>query len=124
MLVPFSIFGLLGLPDCPTSSDRVRVSLNSGDGDVSTTADCSSDIKFFCKTTKPGEGRIAACLGNQLDQEENGAVTGRKISAQCTEELRAFKIDRFDNRPHHIAAEALTRIVQCDDSIRSPVRYL
>ena len=71
-----------------------QLSLRSGDGDVSTTGDCASDIKFFCKTAKPGEGRISACLTNQLDQEENGAVTGRKISPPCAEELRAFKIDR------------------------------
>lgn len=71
--------------------------LPNGDGDVSTTGDCASDVKFFCKSTKPGEGRIAACLSNQLDQEENGAVTGRKIAPQCAEELRAFKIDRAEN---------------------------
>jgi len=71
--------------------------LPNGDADVSTTGDCASDIKFFCKTTKPGEGRLAACLSNQQDQEENGAVTGRKISAPCREELRAYKIDRAEN---------------------------
>ena len=65
---------------------------------MSTTGDCASDVKFFCKTVKPGEGRIAACLTNEQDQEENGAVTGRKISPQCAEELRAFKIDR--RAPH------------------------
>lgn len=66
----------------------------SGDGDVDTTKTCKADVKYFCSTIKPGEGRLATCLSNQIEEEEKGSVTGRKTTNDCREEVRQFKIDR------------------------------
>ena len=66
----------------------------SGDGDVDTTGACKADLKFFCADVKPGEGRLSGCLSNQQDAETAGTATGRKLSPECAEELRLYKIDR------------------------------
>ena len=66
----------------------------SGDGDVDTTGECAADIKHFCGTTKPGEGRLAACLTNQQDAEAAGTAAGRTLSPECVAELRQYKVDR------------------------------
>lgn len=64
---------------------------------MDTTGSCKGDIKHFCKDIKPGEGRIAACLTNQQNEEAKGNVVGKKISKDCNQELREFKIDRGVN---------------------------
>ncbi len=61
---------------------------------MDTTRSCSADIKFFCGTTKPGEGRLSACLSNQQEAETAGTATGRTLSPECVTELRQYKIDR------------------------------
>lgn len=71
--------------------------LSSGDGDVDTTKNCKADIKYFCSTVKPGEGRLSLCLKNQIEEEEKGSVTGRKTTAECREELQQFMMDRATN---------------------------
>ena len=66
----------------------------SGDGDVDTTGACKADVATFCESTKPGEGRLAACLSNQAEAEAAGTAGGRKLAPECAEELRQYKIDR------------------------------
>jgi len=74
-----------------------EVELQSGTGDLDTTGRCASDITHFCPETKPGEGRISKCLTNELAEEEKGNVQGRKISDDCKDEVRAFKMERATN---------------------------
>jgi len=73
--------------------------LQSGTGDISTTDGCNEDVDRFCPDVKPGEGRLAECLTNQLSDEENGktADNGGKLSDVCKEEIRAFKAERATN---------------------------
>jgi len=71
--------------------------LASGDGDIDTTNKCEADVKYFCSTIKPGEGRLAMCISNQIEEEEKGSVIGRKTTTECREEVGEFKIDRATN---------------------------
>jgi hypothetical protein len=73
---------------------RTAPCARSGDGDVDTTGSCKADIAHFCENTKPGEGRLAACLTNQQEAEAAGTATGRKLAPECATELRQYKIDR------------------------------
>ena len=41
---------------------------------------CAGDIDNFCATTRPGEGRIALCLAEQLEQESKGNVEGKHLA--------------------------------------------
>ena len=41
---------------------------------------CAGDIDNFCATTRPGEGRIALCLTEQLEQESKGNVEGKHLA--------------------------------------------
>jgi len=61
---------------------------------LDTTGVCKADLASFCEATKPGEGRLAACLSNQAEAEAAGTAAGRKLTPDCAEELRRFKIDR------------------------------
>jgi len=93
--------------------------LANGDGDVGTTNACVEDVKFFCKTIKPGEGRISACLTNQLNEEQKGSATGRTISEPCKEEMRDFKVDRATNinKDIRLATHCKQDVVKfCNDS--------
>lgn len=74
---------------------RKFICARSGDGDIDTTKLCEADIKYFCVKIKPGEGRLATCLSNQIEEEAKGSVTGRKTTKECQEEVRQFKIDRY-----------------------------
>lgn len=69
----------------------------SGTGDVATDGACKADVKHFCQDIRPGEGRIAACLTNQQNEESKGNNVGRRISDDCHEAIREFKIDRGVN---------------------------
>ena len=71
--------------------------LANGDGDVSTINNCSIDIDVFCTNVQPGEGRIAKCLSQQLEEETLGNAQGRTVSDGCKLELRGFKISRSQN---------------------------
>ncbi len=66
---------------------------------MDTTGACKADIAAFCESTKPGEGRLAACLSNQAEAEAAGTATGRKLAPACGDELRQFKIDRCGGAP-------------------------
>jgi|UniRef100_A0A7S1X9L8 Golgi apparatus protein 1 len=71
--------------------------LNAGDGDVSTTGSCATDIDAFCVDITPGGGRIADCLTGQLREEDNGGGEGAALSDDCKDELAEFKADRSTN---------------------------
>ena len=44
---------------------------------------CLTDIDNFCKSVRPGELRLALCLGNQLAEEEKGNVQGGLRCTAC-----------------------------------------
>jgi len=71
--------------------------LANGDGDLSTTGACADDLLHFCRSIKPGEGRLSACMTNERNEEDKGNVQGRKISTECAAEMRDFKVDRSMN---------------------------
>ena len=104
----------------PLAAARPRLAdapaARSGDGDVDTTGACKADIGSFCSSTKPGEGRLAACLSNQADAEAAGTAAGSKLALECVEELRQFKIDRCGVAvavsAHGVVRPALTRPVR------------
>lgn len=84
--------------------------LASGDGDVDTTKTCKADIKYFCSTVKPGEGRLSLCLKNQIEEEDKGSVTGRKTTADCRDELLQFMADRATNINKDITLAAACKV--------------
>jgi len=71
--------------------------LNAGDGDVSTTGACATDIDAFCVDITPGGGRISDCLTGQLREEDNGGGDSAALSDDCKDELAEFKADRSTN---------------------------
>ena len=46
---------------------------------------------------KPGEGRLAKCLGDELAVEGQAGHKGVKVSEGCKKELMSFKIQRSTN---------------------------
>ncbi|KAK9838535.1 hypothetical protein WJX81_005974 [Elliptochloris bilobata] len=71
--------------------------LASGTADVATTGTCAGDVENFCTGTKPGEGRLAACLTKQQTEEEKGNIEGKTLTDECKAELASFKIDQGEN---------------------------
>ncbi|CAK0736969.1 hypothetical protein CVIRNUC_000833 [Coccomyxa viridis] len=69
----------------------------SGTGDISTTGPCQEELDQWCAAVKPGEGRLANCLGGELAVEGQAGHKGAKISDACKKELTGFKIDRSTN---------------------------
>ncbi|GAB4823102.1 hypothetical protein N2152v2_010148 [Parachlorella kessleri] len=74
-----------------------KAKLFSGDGDVATNGDCEDDIDARCQGVKPGEGRLADCLGKQMEEQRKGNTKGKHVSEECVKELSAFRIDRGSN---------------------------
>lgn len=74
-----------------------EVELSNGDGDVSTTNNCTVDIDVFCTDITPGEGRLAKCLKEQLAEERLGNSQGRSVSEACKFELKSFEYLRATN---------------------------
>ena len=71
--------------------------LANGDGDVSTTQNCTVDIDVFCSDVTPGKGRLAKCLQEQVNEEKVGNSEGRSVSESCKYELKSFQYDRATN---------------------------
>ncbi|KAL4443753.1 hypothetical protein ABPG75_011490 [Micractinium tetrahymenae] len=69
----------------------------NGDADVSTVGACEQDIDWFCAKVEPGEGRLAACLSEQLEEGAAADTVGHTVSEGCYEELSAFMVDRATN---------------------------
>ena len=92
----------------------------------------------FCATIRPGEGRIALCLTEQLHQESKGNVegkhwvilahatgylyfvhdaagcfapTGKKLTDDCKRELAMFKIERGANMNKNIPLGELSHLI-------------
>ena len=65
-----------------------EVELTNGDGDVSTTHNCTVDIDVFCSDVTPGKGRLAKCLQQQVNEEKVGNSEGRSVSESCKYELK------------------------------------
>ena len=61
------------------------------------TGPCQDELDKWCAAVKPGEGRLAKCLGGELSVEGQAGHTGAKISATCKQELTSFKIQRSTN---------------------------
>ena len=58
---------------------------------------CQEELDQWCAAVKPGEGRLANCLGGELSVEGQAGHKGAKISDACKKELTSFKIDRSTN---------------------------
>ncbi|UPQ97486.1 putative Golgi apparatus protein [Chloropicon primus] len=74
-----------------------EVELTNGDGDVSTTQNCTVDIDVFCSDVTPGKGRLAKCLQEQVNEEKMGNAEGRSVSQSCKFELKTFQYLRATN---------------------------
>ncbi len=46
---------------------------------------------------KPGEGRLAKCITEQLAEEATPTYSGPKVGDKCKKALTEFKIERADN---------------------------
>ncbi|CAL5218414.1 g90 [Coccomyxa viridis] len=71
--------------------------ISSGTGDISTTGECQDELDKWCAAVKPGEGRLAKCLGDELTVEGQAGSKGAKMSEGCKKELTSFKIQRSTN---------------------------
>ena len=61
------------------------------------TGPCQEELDQWCAAVKPGEGRLANCLGGELSVEGQAGHKGAKISDACKKELTSFKIERSTN---------------------------
>ena len=61
------------------------------------TGECSKELEQWCSSVKPGEGRLAKCMTDQLADEAKPGYKNAKSSTECAAELAAFKVDRADN---------------------------
>ena len=46
---------------------------------------------------KPGEGRLARCMTDQMAEEAKGGYSGPRTSERCQKALSAFRIERAGN---------------------------
>ena len=58
---------------------------------------CQDELDKWCAAVKPGEGRLAKCLGDELAVEGQAGSKGTKISEACKKEVISFKIQRSNN---------------------------
>ena len=58
---------------------------------------CQEELDQWCAAVKPGEGRLAKCMTDQLADEAKSGYAGTKTSEACKKALSAFKIERSDN---------------------------
>lgn len=58
---------------------------------------------------KPGGGRLARCLKEQLAEQEKAGYTDTKISESCKADLDKFVIDKAgeDAEPLHLAGSTI-----------------
>ncbi len=59
--------------------------------------ECQDELDKWCAAVKPGEGRLAKCLGDELAVEGQAGSKGSKMSEGCKQELISFKIQRSTN---------------------------
>ena len=52
------------------------------------------EVDQFCFEVKPGSGRLARCLKEQLAEQEKPGYTDTKISESCKADLDKFVIDK------------------------------
>lgn len=60
----------------------------------SVTGPCQAEVDLFCFETKPGAGRLAKCLKEQLTEQEKPGYAETKISETCKKDLDKFAIDK------------------------------
>lgn len=58
---------------------------------------CQEELDQWCAAVKPGEGRLAKCITDQLADEAKPGYAGTKTSETCKTALSTFKIERSDN---------------------------
>ncbi len=58
---------------------------------------CLEELDQWCAAVKPGEGRLAKCITDQLADESKPGYAGTKTSEPCKKALTSFKIERSDN---------------------------
>ncbi len=59
--------------------------------------ECQDELDKWCAAVKPGEGRLAKCLGDELTVEGQAGGKGARMSEGCKKELTSFKIQRSTN---------------------------
>ena len=55
---------------------------------------CKAEVDQYCFEVKPGEGRLAKCLQEQLVEQQKSENTDTKVTEACKTELDDFLIDR------------------------------
>jgi hypothetical protein len=58
---------------------------------------CQTELDQWCGNVKPGEGRLAKCMADELADEAKPGYKGTKASAACAVELERFRIARSQN---------------------------
>jgi Golgi apparatus protein 1 len=51
----------------------------------------------WCGAVKPGEGRLAKCITDQLAEAAKPGYSGIKVSDKCKKALTDFKVERAEN---------------------------
>ena len=64
------------------------------DSQVYDAGPCQAEVDQFCFEVKPGEGRLAKCIVEQLAEQEKPGYTETKISETCKTTLDKFVVDR------------------------------
>lgn len=58
---------------------------------------CQEELDEWCAAVKPGEGRLAKCMTDQLAAEAKAGYTGTRTADKCKKALSDFKIERSEN---------------------------
>ena len=55
---------------------------------------CKAEVDQYCFEIKPGEGRLAKCIQQQLEEQTKSENKDAKVTDDCKQELDDFLIDR------------------------------
>jgi hypothetical protein len=59
--------------------------------------ECQEELDQWCGAVKPGEGRLARCMTDQLAEEAKEGYKGARTGAPCQKALSAFRVARAGN---------------------------
>ena len=59
--------------------------------------DCQTEVDQWCPAVKPGEGRLAKCMADQLAAEARADYKGGRTGKACARELDGFRLGRSRN---------------------------
>uniref|UniRef100_A0A7S0YM23 Golgi apparatus protein 1 n=1 Tax=Polytomella parva TaxID=51329 RepID=A0A7S0YM23_9CHLO len=81
----------------PIIASAGDVKLQNLNGDIQLDGECAADIKSFCDSLQPGEGRIVQCLSKRMEDLDKGNEVGKEVSKACVQSLVLFKRERSRN---------------------------